>query len=139
MTYTKQQQEWKAKGLCVGCGGIIDNPAYYVKCQACRTAWTEKTREYRMARKAERKAKQMQAALESAAKFAEMASLTPNQIWAHKKIAQEKQKLSKAERLKRQIDKCLYCEWVRIEDGIAFCPFPKGICAKGVYSRGQEE
>ena len=112
--YSKVQLERRERGVCMDCGGVLEAPGKFVKCRICRMRSTDKTREYRMNQRKE----------------ALQAKPTPNQIWAKKKMQMEAEKAIATAKYRKQIEKCVYCEWAKIEDDIVYCPFMKGICMK---------
>lgn len=115
----KLKRERRALGLCLECGCELDTKKRFVKCEVCREKWGEKIKEYRS----------QHATLKSPNEP------TPNEIWARKKMKMEAEKAIAAEKLKKQIEKCTYCEWGSIVGTIVYCPFMNGICLK----RGNEE
>ena len=117
------ERERREKGLCQMCGGTIDSPGPYYNCKKCRTIVTEKSRERKRILQEREK---------------NPAGPSPNELWAREKMRREAEQAIQAERFKQKIQKCLTCEWARIDGNIIFCPFAQGICQKGDYSLGKK-
>lgn len=119
-----QRAKWRAAGLCQTCGAMLDFPEKFIRCKACRDQRSEYARLYNR--------------LKQELEDGTPPELTPNQAYVRRKMKEEAQQAISAEKLKRKIQKCKSCEWVRIEGNILFCPFMEGICQKGEYNRGKQ-
>ena len=57
---------------------------------------------------------------------------TPNEIWAHKKAEQERQRALAEEKRRIRLGRCMECVWAHHEEGTLYCPFMEGVCMRGV-------
>lgn len=107
-------------GLCQDCGGPLDQPGKFIRCKDCRKTRSEYVCAYNALKR----------------EIAREQALAVSEAMRNKLKSRDAEIEIEQEKLKMRIQKCVKCEWAKIEDSIIFCPFMDGICQKGVYKRG---
>lgn len=104
-----ERAEWRKAGLCVDCGGKVELPSMYIRCEKCREANAKRQTEYREKHREEKADEERQRAKQA------------NDNW------------------EARVERCTACGFGRIEGSTIFCPSAKGTCLKkelrAIYGR----
>ena len=107
-----------AQGFCWKCGKKIDVQGKFTKCEQCRKEFNEYM-------KIRRELKGIKC------------EPTQNELEVMHKIREEAETEKIARMRKKQLERCERCEWIRLEGRVGYCPFPDGMCIKGIEVSGR--